>query len=289
MSTTRFPILRLLRPSHWVKNGLIFLPMLLAGLFTRIPIVVDAFIGFVSFSFMASAGYILNDILDVELDRKHVNKSNRPLAAASISTGMALGVAAVLLLLSVTLSLPLGMQAVLLLFVYFVLNFLYSTFLKSIRYFDIIILSSFYLLRLFYGSAISGAELTGWFIAATTFSFITLSANKRHLECVMSKHDTIAGRGYTKEDAPMLQMFSVTFAVGTLVLLTLHAIFVLNIHSPVIIALINLFAAGMMFFYFDNRKSKSDDPVERILNNPLLLVMSLLFVLIYVFELMQKR
>ena len=289
MSTTRFPILRLLRPSHWVKNGLIFLPMLLAGLFTRIPIVVDAFIGFVSFSFMASAGYILNDILDVELDRRHVNKSNRPLAAASIPTGMALGVAAVLLVLSVMLSWLLGYKALLWLFVYFVLNVLYSAFLKSIRFFDIIILSSFYLIRLFYGSAISGAELTGWFVAATTFSFITLSAHKRHLECVFSVHDTIAGRGYTREDAPMLQMFSVAFAVGTLVLLTLHAFFVLNIHAPVMIALINLLAAGMMFSYFGDKKNNSDDPVERILNNPLLLVMSLLFVLIYVFELMQKR
>lgn len=289
MSTTRFPLLKLLRPTHWVKNGLIFLPMMLAGLFTKVPIVIDTFIGFLSFSLMASAGYILNDIRDVERDRKHSLKANRPLAAASISTELALSVAAFLLISSIAISFMLGAQAVILLMVYFALNFLYSTFLKSIRFFDIIILSSFYLIRLFYGSAISGAELTAWFIATTTFSFITLSANKRHLECILSKHESIAGRGYSKDDAPMLQMFSVTFSVGTLVLLNMHAFFVLRIHSPIILGLINLFAAGMMFSYFDNRKSKSDDPVERILNNPLLLVMTLLFVLVYVFELMQKQ
>lgn len=289
MSTLRFSILRLLRPLHWVKNGLIFLPMLLAGSITRVPVLVDAVIGFLSFSLMASAGYILNDIVDVDRDRRHPYKSNRPLAAASLSTGRALGVAVLLLLLSVSLSWPLGMRAVGWLMVYFTLNWLYSAYLKPVRFFDIVILSSFYLIRLFYGSAIGDAELTGWFVAASLFSFISLSANKRYLECAISKHGTLAGRGYSKDDAPMLQTLSVAFALGTLVLLNLHAFFVLSIREPVVIALINLFAAGMMFSYFGNNKSKSDDPVARILSNPFLLAMALMLMSIYVFELMQQR
>lgn len=289
MRTTNFPLLALLRPKHWVKNVLIFLPMILAGKFRETPLIVDALLGFLSFSLMASAGYILNDIRDIDRDRAHPRKANRPLAAALISVKQALLLALLLLGISVAVSAYLGQTPLLFLLVYFVLNYLYSTFLKAVRFFDIIILSSFYLIRLFYGSAITDAELTGWFLATTTLSFLTLSTNKRFMECLLSKHDKIPGRGYTKDDAVFLQIFSVTFAVGTLVLLNMHAFFVLHIQSPHIIALINLFAAGIMFAYFDNKNNMSDDPVDRVLKNPLLLVMTLFFIAVYAWEVILRQ
>lgn len=288
MNTGSFPLLALLRPKHWAKNILIFLPVILAGKFRETPLIIDAMLGFVSFSLMASSGYILNDIRDIDRDRAHPRKSRRPLAAAQISVVQALAVAIILLGISVAMSAYLGKIPLLYLLVYFVLNYLYSTFLKAVRFFDIIILSSFYLIRLFYGSAVTDAELTGWFLATTTLSFLTLSTNKRFMECLLSKHDKIPGRGYTKEDATFLQIFSVTFAVGTLVLLNMHAFFVLHIQAPLAIGLINLFAAGIMFAYFDNKNNMSDDPVDRVLKNPLLLVMTVLFIAVYAWEVISR-
>lgn len=288
MRTISFSLWQLLRPKHWVKNVLIALPPVLAGKLSLHEIPTNLLLGILSFSLMASAGYILNDIRDIERDRAHPRKMFRPLAAAAVPVQHALLLALLLIGISIAISVYLGTQALMCIALYFALNYAYSTFLKGISYFDIIILSSFYLLRLFYGSFLTEAELTGWFLATTTMAFLTLSTHKRYMECIISKHEKIPGRGYEKSDAGMLQLFSAVFAVDTLVLLNMHAFFVLHIESPVFFGLINLFSAGMIFAYFDQRRNDSDDPVERVLKNPLLLIMTVLFIGVYAWEVMNR-
>jgi 4-hydroxybenzoate polyprenyltransferase len=279
-------LLTLMRPKHWVKNLLIALPPVLAGKLNHPDALIQLALGMLSFSLMASSGYILNDIRDIDRDRAHPKKMLRPLAAAAVKPLHALLFALSLLGISVLISWQISKWAVFVLGVYFVLNYTYSTFLKALRFFDIVVLSSFYVIRLFYGSVLLDAELTGWFLATTTLAFLTLSTHKRFMECLVSKHEQLPGRDYVKADASLLQIFSATYAVGTLVLLNMHAFFVLQVKSPVFFALVNLCSAGITFAYFDHRKNHSDDPVERVLKNPLLLVMGALLIGVYIWEVM---
>ena len=280
--------LKLLRPTHWVKNLIIALPLVLSLKidFTTLP---KFIIGFISFSFLASAGYILNDIRDIENDRAHPIKMNRPLANGSINLSNALLVALTLIIISISLSFYLGRIPFYICIFYFSLNYFYSITGKQIRFIDIIILSSFYIIRIFYGASLNDIPLTGWFLATLTLAVLSLSSHKRYMECKNSKHEEIPGRGYNKKHELFLQIIMINFALGSIILLNIHAYFVLNILSPIFYVLLNLFGASIIFFYFDDTNDKSEDPVNRIIKNKKLLITLVLFLMIYTYEILNKK
>jgi 4-hydroxybenzoate polyprenyltransferase len=281
------PLLKLIRPNNWIKNGLIFLPFLLAGKF-QLAVLLQLCLGLLAFSFISSASYILNDLHDIEHDRSHPFKMKRPLAAGSINIDLSFFTAIFLIGLALLISYYLGWVAMGFLIFYFFQNLLYSVFIKTIRFIDIICLSSFYLVRVFYGASISNTPLTGWFIATLTMAVLSIAINKRYLECLIAPDTKINGRGYKKNDALMLQPLMYNFAFAAMVLLNVHAYFVLTIHSPYFYGLINLAAAAILFFYFDNDGSKSDDPIERIVKNKPLLVAAIFFFIIYINAFIQR-
>lgn len=274
--------IRLLKPTHWIKNLLVALPLLMSGDFssTRILSVVS---GIISFSLLSSAVYILNDILDIEYDRMHYAKHKRPLAAAKVPVEKALVLA--FLLIGVTFLFHwLMASSVMLLFAYLLLNYFYSVVGKRIRFIDILLLSSFYLIRVIYGGQIVAVELTGWFMATITMAVLAISVHKRYMECVRSEHVVLPGRAYTKEDAVLLRHMMFNFSTMVQVLLNIHAYFVLGISEFYFYCLMNLITAGIILLYFDESTRRSDDPVARILENKKLLVMVFLFLVLYSYE-----
>jgi decaprenyl-phosphate phosphoribosyltransferase len=275
--------IKLIRPIHWFKNLIIFLPLLLSNNF-NLSAFKNLIIGFISFSLLASAGYIINDIRDVENDRKHFQKRNRPLASGALSVDKAFYLAIFLIIISFGLSFMINEKALLLALFYFVLNYFYSTTGKIIRFIDIILLSSFYVIRIFFGSITSDVELTGWFVATITLAVLSLSVNKRYMECINSNGKNISGRSYSFQDAPFLQIVMINLAMSSIILLNIHSYFVLSIKSPLFFVLLNLLAASISLFYFDQKENKSEDPVERILKNRPLLISLFLFVSIYIYE-----
>jgi 4-hydroxybenzoate polyprenyltransferase len=279
--------LQLLRPTNWVKNLLIALPLILSNHFS-----VDAFsnlaMGFLSFSLLASAGYILNDLRDVDKDRQHAQKKHRPIANGTVAADVSFVLAVFLLISALVISYYISISAMNIAIVYFVMNYFYSVQGKAIRFIDILLLSSFYILRIFYGAEICSVTLTGWFMATLTFAVLSLSLNKRYMECKNASHVQIPGRGYTKADEGFLQIFMVNFAIGAIVLLNIHAYFVLNIQSPILFVLINITAVGIILFYFDDSVDKSDDPVERVLKNKALLIFLVFFIFNYLYQLLIK-
>ncbi len=280
--------IKLIRPTNWIKNLLIGLPLLLANQFT-INAFIQLIIGFLSFSFLASAGYILNDIRDVAKDRQHSKKQNRPIANGTVPVDTSFLLAIGMFIAAFLMSAYLGMEAVTISIIYFVANYFYSVYGKEIRFIDILLLSSFYIIRVYFGAAICSVKLTGWFMATLTFSVLALSLNKRYMECKNASTQLIPGRGYTKQDEGFLQIFMVNFAIGAIVLLNIHAYFVLNIQSPLLFVFINIAAVGIILFYFDDSIDKSDDPVERVIKNKSLLLFLAFFLLLYLYELLMKR
>ncbi len=280
--------IKLIRPSHWVKNLILLLPLALSMKIEENS-VINTLMGFISFSLIASAGYILNDIRDIENDRLHNIKRNRPLANGSVSVSNSFLLAIILITTSFFISYKLGKNPLIIIIIYFTLNYFYSIKGKQIRYIDILILSSFYIIRIFYGASINNIPLTGWFLATLTLSVLSLSINKRYMECKNSEKEEIPGRGYNKNHQQFLQIMMINFSISSIVLLNIHAYFVLNITSPFFYVLLNLSAAGITLFYFDETNDSKEDPVKKILNNQRLLFTLLMFLAIYMFEIIRKN
>lgn len=279
----------LLRPKHLIKTLLVFLPGIFAGnIFTEINWLLLA-VGFVSFSFIASAGYIINDIIDIDKDRLHPLKKNRPLALAKIKVRHALVLSFVLVAFGLGISFPLGLKPLGILFLYFVINWIYSVAIKSLRFLDIIVLTSFYIFRLAYGAAVTNTELTGWFIITISFACLALSLKKRQVECLISIPNKIPGRSYTKKDALTLQILAIGFGISSLVFLNIHSYFVLQVRNPLFMAAINLIGAYLIMLYFDTSKDQSDDPVERIIKNPTIVILVLVLLALYLYEVFLNR
>ena len=280
--------LQVLRPSHWIKNIIIALPVVLSNQINNNSLI-NLLLGIISFSLLASAGYILNDIKDIENDRQHSTKRYRPIAAGDIDITHSFTLSLVLILISLGISYSIGLYPLLITIFYFILNYFYSIIGKQIRFIDVIILSSFYVIRVFYGASINNVNLTGWFVATLTLSVLSLSIHKRYMECKNSGVQEIAGRGYNKSNELFLQILMINFGIAAIILLNIHAYFVLNITTPIFYVLINLSSAAILFFYFDDSINKSEDPVNRIIKNKKLLATLIIFLFIYIFEIIKNK
>jgi 4-hydroxybenzoate polyprenyltransferase len=237
---------------------------------------------------MSSVGYIINEIRDIEKDRQHSIKKNRPLANGSANVKKSFYLAIVLFSLAVFLSTLINTYALLILIGYFLLNYFYSIKGKSVRFVDILILSSFYLIRVIYGGVIVDVPLTGWFVATISMIVFSISINKRYMELKISVLENLPGRGYNREDMQLLHGLMLNFSVAALILLNIHAYFVLQIQAYYFYCLINIITPGIIFFYFDYSKNKSDDPIEKIIKNKGLLFLTLVLVILYYYEMIIK-
>jgi decaprenyl-phosphate phosphoribosyltransferase len=274
----------LLRPKHWIKNLIIFFPSILASNILKQENWLLGIFGFVSFSFIASSGYIFNDIRDIERDRLHPFKKNRALASATIKIRHAFILALILIIFGFGLSFLLGLNSLGIIVLYFFVNWIYSIKIKSVRFLDIFVLTSFYIIRIVYGAVITNTEITGWFLVTILFACLSLSLNKRAMECLISTENKIPGRDYTKDDHTLLQFFSIIMGISSIIFFLIHSYFVLLINNPLFMVLIAFISIYLILVYFDTSKTKSDDPVDRILNNRIALVLIVVLILVYFFK-----
>ena len=270
-----------LRIKQWIKNLLLFAPAVLAGV-TGLYDYGLVLLGFILFSLLASGGYLLNDIRDISLDKLHPAKKFRPIPSGAIRTAIARMVAFVLTGLALLLGWFFFSEKVLLLLLYFILNSIYAIRLKQERFLDILILASFYLIRIFFGAAILDLTLTGWFVGTFTFASLGLGLSKRYLELVLLNKPKSLGRAYSKEDMIWLLPLMYSTVLVAVLFLNIHAFFVLNVSQAWFYALLNLLSFGIILYYFDEMKSTLDDPIERVLKNKWLLLFFLLLMFLYV-------
>ncbi len=206
--------LRAIRIQQWVKNMLLFVPIITAHEVLNPEAVWAGILAFVSFGACASATYLINDLLDLEADRHHHKKKNRPFAAGTIDVQRGLLVVVVLLLagLGLALLLPVGFQ--LSLVAYLVATLLYSLALKRVASLDVILLAGLYTLRIIAGGFATGIQLSFWLLAFSMFIFLSLALVKRVAELVeVRKRDAasnqtsgkLRGREYATEDIAVLQ------------------------------------------------------------------------------------
>jgi len=218
-------VLKALRPHQWAKNVLIFLPVLLAHVL-RLGLLGDAAIAFLSFSLCASATYIANDLLDIEADRRHPSKRNRPFAAGDLPVATGVGISLVLLGGGVAMAVMLLPAWFLMwLAVYLTATLSYSLYLKRVVLVDVILLSGLYTLRLLAGAAATRVAISPWLGAFALFLFLSLAMVKRFSELQNTKargQVPATGRGYVLGDIEQLRSFGTSSAYAAVVVFSFY-------------------------------------------------------------------
>ena len=217
-------VLKALRPHQWAKNLLIFLPLLLSHV-VAVNRLLDALLAFCCFSLTASSAYIVNDLLDIETDRRHARKRERPFATGDLSAVSGLGIAVVslLLALSVTRLLPVDFYGWLLL--YLGTTLAYSWYLKQIALVDVLVLSGLYTLRLLAGSAATQSHISPWLAGFSIFLFFSLAIVKRFAELQNLRIGGLPprnGRGYLVADIDQLRSFGTASAFAAVMIFAIY-------------------------------------------------------------------
>ena len=173
-------LIRTARPKQWLKNVLVFMAPAAGGTLADGPVAVRALLAFAAFCLVASGTYFLNDAHDVDADRRHATKRNRPMAAGafSVTTGRLCGI--VLLALGLAVSLVGGRWELLVVVALYVANTtLYSLKLKHVPVLDILSVAAGFLLRAIGGGAATGIELSNWFLTVASFGSLFIVVGKR--------------------------------------------------------------------------------------------------------------
>lgn len=218
-----------LRLHQWLKNTLVFVPLLAAHQITNTGGLLQAAYAFIAFSLCASSVYVLNDLLDLDSDRLHIRKRKRPFAAGTISIGKGMLMIPILLAAAFWLSTLVPKQFIIVLLAYFIMTMAYSLKLKRQAIVDVMLLAGLYTMRIIAGAAATSIKPSFWLLAFSMFIFLSLAMVKRYSELLItlqSDKKTPAGRGYSVDDLPVLMAIGVSAGLGSVL------IFALYINSP---------------------------------------------------------
>jgi 4-hydroxybenzoate polyprenyltransferase/phosphoserine phosphatase len=261
--------IKAIRAYQWIKNLLVFVPLITSHTIDDTSLLLLSVYAFALLSITASAGYLLNDVLDVHADRKHPRKRNRAIASGKLSILTAFFMAIVFLATGLIVAANLNINFFFILLSYFIISFSYSVFLKKIVLYDVFILALLYSIRVFAGAIIIDVPLSFWLIAFSTFIFLSLAFVKRCSELMQLNDDgnlQNMRRGYAAADLQLLQVMGVVSGFLAVVVFSLY------INSPEVTQLYTqpkiLWAISFLFLFWISRiwlhtvrGKMTDDPI----------------------------
>ena len=278
--------IKLLRVKHYIKNYLVFLPLVFSGNFFNVHFLFIIILEFLSFSFVASAVYIFNDIQDVDKDRKHPVKKNRPLASGEVSLKSAYLVFVIMLIASLSIqvllikyfsfSLSTFIVTTLCLTIYLIINIIYSKWAKHVPIFDITILALGFLIRVYFGGYAIQIPVSNWlYLTILSLSFY-LVIGKRRGEYIKSKDTRPVLQFYNKE---FLDKLMYVFLSLTLVFYSLWCVFGAgsNVSDLLIYSVIIVIFIVMKYSLIVESDSLAD-PVDVLTHDKTLIISSLIYI-----------
>jgi decaprenyl-phosphate phosphoribosyltransferase len=239
-----FAIIRLCRPEQWVKNGFVLIPLLFSQLFLQTDAILNGLVAAMLFSLASSATYVLNDLRDIEKDKKHPIKSKkRPLATGEVSVS-----AALLLLAFLYLGLMLAFfwvpKVMMVIAAYIILNYAYSFFLKHQPVFDVFVIAIGFVLRVYAGGVAIGSGVSHWMFIVTLCLALYLASIKRRQELIKSGNGARDVLG--KYTVGLLTRYAELSATCTIVFYSLFIALV----RPELILTIPLMLFGLYRYWF---------------------------------------
>jgi 4-hydroxybenzoate polyprenyltransferase/phosphoserine phosphatase len=261
--------LKVMRPHQWSKNALVVVPLMLAPARPSLSQLAAALLAFAAFSLCASAGYVFNDLIDVEADRAHKTKHRRPFASGDLPVVFGPPLFLALFLVSFALAwvaLPLGFVGMLA--IYFVATLAYSLVLKSKLMVDVVVLAWLYTHRVLAGGIATGIAISAWLLGFSMFTFASLAFAKRYIELQsMNRSGQIKSRGYHTRDQEMVASMGPSAGYIAVLLFCLyvesHAVSTTYRHPELL-----WFIAPVLFYWISrvwflaHRGHMQDDPVK---------------------------
>jgi 4-hydroxybenzoate polyprenyltransferase/phosphoserine phosphatase len=276
--STRFnlpSILRGLRPSHWVKNLLLAVPLVLAGDWdsSHFTPLLSAFLGF---SFVASGLYLVNDLLDVDADRAHPTKRTRPIANGDLSAQHSIVLAALLVVTGAMISaLGAGLLGLVLTVIYGASSLAYTLKIKTVPYLDILGLASLYVFRIVAGALVASIYVSYWMMLFALMTFSALASLKRITELSIDSGDdsglhAVSRRGYVPSDLAAIRALGAGFTVSAIALLGIYAeeTFTQDFEVFASLLLVISFASWLLRFWLDSSRGRlAHDPIKHALTD----------------------
>lgn len=266
------PWLKLLRPTHWFKNILLFVPLIFSLNIFHLDAVISALYAFLSFSLMASAVYVINDYIDIERDRAHPTKKNRPLASGKVSKAMGLLLTLLCFLASMGLALLLPILFFAILITYTVINLGYSLYFKHVVIIDLLIVAACYVLRVYAGAKAIGVPLTSWLLFITFFLALFVISAKRYSE--------LSSNG--NHSRPVLAQYSIDF-LGTIMnisatgVIVFYALYTTTKYYLFAYSIVFIIFALFRILYWTQVKKSAEEPEKLFLKDPWLLANMILW------------
>lgn len=274
-----------LRLHQWLKNALLFVPLLAAHQLTDTAAWQSLLWAFVAFSLCASSVYLANDLLDLESDRQHPRKCKRPFASGALAVWKGALAGPLLFGVSCALAYFVGVAFLQWLLVYFVITCVYSFKLKQLVLVDCMTLAMLYTLRIVAGAAAVGSAMSFWLLAFSVFLFLSLAFIKRFAELqvqlLQGKHKA-HGRGYLTDDAPLIQMLGIASGFMSVLVLALYLnsseVLVLYAHPEWVWGLVPVMVFWISWLWLQaHRGEMHDDPLVFAVKDKASLVSGALF------------
>ncbi len=222
-NNTVFLYLKTFRANQWIKNLVVFTAIIFSGKLFDFNLLLPTIGAFFIFCLLSSTSYVLNDIIDYSYDKKHPVKRNRPIASGRISIQQATFIVFVLSIISLLLSLLFSLQLFFLAFVFVLLHFLYSLYLKQFPIIDIFSISFSFMIRTFAGEVATGFHIPIWLLLTIFFVSLFMAAVKRHAELVAHGKETRITLYRYREH--LLNFLTTTFATVTIIAYSFYTYF----------------------------------------------------------------
>lgn len=280
--------IKLIRIKHWLKNGLVFLPLFFSINLFDIEAILICLLAFIIFSFTSSIVYVINDMNDVEKDKKHPIKKNRPLAAGTISLDQAKIVIGVLLIILIGLITVIYLNTynvwvILIPIIYIAINILYSKWFKNIPIIDVVILVSGFVLRVIYGGVVIECYISKYLYLMIIFGSFYLGFGKRRNEIIKNgEKSRKVLELYNKDFLDKNMYVALALAIVSYTLWCVDDYTVLRVGNDCLFWTIPLLIVIFQLYSLNIEGNSHGDPIEVVLGNKFLLATILIYILIMV-------
>jgi 4-hydroxybenzoate polyprenyltransferase len=278
-----------LRPKQWTKNLLVFAALIFTIPNITVNMFYAAVAGFILFSFVSGTVYILNDLVDLELDQQHPTKKNRPMASGDLPPAIAVSAGSILLLVSLVASYYLNIWFGLILTIYFVLNVAYSFYLKNIVIIDVMVIATGFVLRAAGGAYVINVAMTPWFIICTMLLALFLAISKRRHELTLVEQAggtegdyRVVLNSYSTRLLDEMNSIVTTATIISYALFTFTSGRTLNLMWTIPLVIYGIFR----YLYLIHIENKGGQPDEILLKDKPILITVLLYTVLLVVILM---
>lgn len=266
--------LELIRAKHWVKNILIFIPLICSGLINYNN-VINCILGFISFSFTTSFIYIINDIRDIEKDKKHPTKKNRPLPSGKVSKHTAIHIAVLMLIISISINMittkSINNSSLYILIAYIIINICYSLGMKNIAIIDIVLLASGFILRVYYGAFVINVQVSSWLFLTILNASLFLGLGKRKKELIHAKNTRTVLQEYNEAFLDKFQYLTLSLTI------VFYSLWTIEQSNQYLIYTVILLIIIFMKYCLIIEKSNEGDPTTILYQDKMLLGLCLLY------------